>query len=72
MLHKEDLAQGIAGLGLRVFPYTAEHAFGVFDLPLHHPDAFERQIITQALAEDSPLVTPDRTFRLCKNLKTPQ
>jgi PIN domain nuclease of toxin-antitoxin system len=70
VLHKEDFAQGIADLGLRVLPYTAEHALGLFDLPLHHADPFDRQIIAQALAEDIPLVTPDRTFSLYKGLKT--
>ncbi len=69
VFHKEDLAQGIADLGLRVLPYSAEHAFGLLDLPFHHADPFDRQIIAQALAEDIPLVTPDRALGLYKGLK---
>src|SRR2546421_12415845 len=36
---------GIADLRLRVLPYTADHALHLFDLPLHHSDPFDRQII---------------------------
>ena len=66
---KEDLAQGVAELQLRVLPYTATHAYGLFDLPLHHGDPFDRQIIAQALAEDIPVVTSDRVFRLYEGLR---
>jgi len=66
---KEDLVQGVAELRLRVLPCTAKHAYGLFDLPLHHADPFDRQIIAQALAEDIPVVTSDRSFCLYKGLK---
>ena len=66
---KEDLAQGIADLQIRALPYTATHAYGLFDLPPHHADPFDRQIIAQAMVEDIPVVSPDRTFRLYKGLK---
>jgi PIN domain nuclease of toxin-antitoxin system len=69
MFHKEDVAQGIADLRLRILPYTADHAYNLFDLPLHHADPFDRQIIAQALAENLPVVTPDGTFSLYKGLK---
>jgi hypothetical protein len=49
---------------LRILPYTAQHAFRLFDLPNHHADPFDRQIIGQALAEDLAIVTPDNVFRL--------
>jgi len=65
-----DVAAGIADLQLRVLPYTAGHAMRLFDLPLHHPDPFDRQVIAQALAENIAVVTPDREFRLYKGLKT--
>jgi PIN domain nuclease of toxin-antitoxin system len=55
---KEDALAGIADLQLRVLPYTADHAYHLFGLPLHHPDPFDRQIIAQALAENTPVVTP--------------
>ena len=53
-----------------MLPYTEDHALRLFDLPLHHPDPFDRQIIAQALAENIAVVTPDREFRLYKGLKT--
>ena len=66
---QDDINSGIAALRLRVLPYTAEHAFRLFDLPLHHGDPFDRQIIAQALAENLPVVTSDETFRIYKGLK---
>lgn len=65
----EDAWRGLDALGLRVLPYTAEHARALFSLPLHHRDPFDRQIIAQAIAEGLPVVTPDRTFRLYRGLK---
>jgi PIN domain nuclease of toxin-antitoxin system len=66
---QDDINSGIAALRLRVLPYTAEHAFRLFDLPPHHGDPFDRQIIAQALAEGIPIVTSDESFRLYKGLK---
>jgi PIN domain nuclease of toxin-antitoxin system len=68
-LGQDDLYAAITALQLRVLPYTAEHAFRLFDLPLHHGDPFDRQIIAQALAESIPVVTSDETFRLYRGLK---
>jgi PIN domain nuclease of toxin-antitoxin system len=66
---KDDLRAGVADLRLRVLPYTAEHAFRLFDLPLHHADPFDRQIIAQGICEAIPVVTCDDKFRLYKELK---
>ena len=63
-----DAMSAIADLRLRVLPYAAEHAFRLFDLPAHHADPFDRQIIAQALIEDVPVVTPDDAFRLYEGL----
>jgi PIN domain nuclease of toxin-antitoxin system len=60
--------QAVQDLGIRNLPYTAEHAFQFFDLPLHHADPFDRQIIAQALVEDVPIITSDETFRLYKGV----
>ena len=60
---------GVADLRLRVLPYAAEHAFRLFDLPTHHADPFDRQIIAQALMENIPVVTPDEAFNLYEGLK---
>ena len=60
---------GVADLRLRVLPYASEHAFRLFDLPTHHPDPFDRQIIAQALVENVAVVTPDESFTLYDGLK---
>lgn len=66
---KEDLAQGVADLQLSILPYTEKRGYGLFDLPMHHADPFDRQIIAQALAEDIPVVTSDRSFSLYTDLR---
>ena len=58
----EMARQGVADMLLHILPFTAEHAFQMFALPVHHRDPFDRQIIAQALWEDVPVVTPDRQF----------
>jgi len=65
----EVVRRAIESLGIRIVPYTAEHAFHLFELPLHHRDPFDRQIIAQALVEKIPVVTPDRTFGRYEGLK---
>jgi PIN domain nuclease of toxin-antitoxin system len=66
---REDVLQGLADLHVRVLPYNADHAYALFDLPLHHTDPFDRQIIAQAIAEEIPVITSDHVFRQYKNLK---
>jgi len=61
--------QALEDLDIRVLPYTAEHAFRLFSLPLHHSDPFDRQIIAQALSEKIPVVSPDQKFGLYEGLK---
>jgi PIN domain nuclease of toxin-antitoxin system len=68
-LSREEALAGIADLQLRVLPYTADHAYHLFGLPLHHRDPFDRQIIAQALAEKVSVVTPDEHFKLYKGVK---
>ena len=66
---KADAMAALADLRLRVLSYTAEHAFRLFDLPTHHADPFDRQIISQALVENVAVVTPDEAFSRYKGLK---
>ena len=66
---KADAMAGVADLRLRVLPYAAEHAFRLFEMPAHHADPFDRQIIAQALVENIPVVTPDEAFNLYEGLK---
>ena len=66
---KVEAMTGVADLRLRVLPYASKHAFHLFDLPTHHPDPFDRQIIAQALVENVAVVTPDESFTLYDGLK---
>jgi PIN domain nuclease of toxin-antitoxin system len=65
----EVVRKAIEALSIRIVPYTAEHAFRLFELPLHHRDPFDRQIIAQALSEDIPIVTSDKQFSAYKEVK---
>jgi PIN domain nuclease of toxin-antitoxin system len=65
----EIARQAIQDMYIRVLPFTADHAFRLFELPAHHRDPFDRQIIAQALSEDIPIVTSDEKFHLYKGLK---
>src|SRR5437868_428096 len=66
---KDEVLTGIADLRLRVLPYTANHALHLFDLPAHHGDPFDRQIIAQALCEKIAVLTSDQKFSLYKGLR---
>ena len=59
-----DLQHALDDLKIRVLPFTADHAFRLFVLPLHHRDPFDRQIIAQSLQEKIPLMSSDRKFSL--------
>jgi PIN domain nuclease of toxin-antitoxin system len=61
--------QALQDLDIRILPYTGEHALRLFELPLHHGDPFDSQIIAQALFEKTAVVTPDEKFRLYSGLK---
>ena len=61
--------QALRDLDIRILPYTAEHAFHLFTLALHHRDPFDRQIIAQALAERIPVVTSEDKFALYEGLR---
>jgi PIN domain nuclease of toxin-antitoxin system len=65
--HLETL---VLDLNLTVLPISAEHSLGVFGLPLHHHDPFDRALISIALAESVPLVAHDREFKKYKGLRT--
>ena len=64
-----DTHRALEDLDLRILPHTAHHAFYLFDLPPHHADPFDRQIIAQAVCEKIPVVTCDEKFSLYKDLK---
>lgn len=64
-----NLREALEDLDIRILPYRADHAFLLFELPVHHKDPFDRQIIAQALSEQIPVITPDEKFGLYKGLK---
>jgi PIN domain nuclease of toxin-antitoxin system len=41
----------------------------MFEVPAHHGDPFDRQIIAQALSEKIPIMTSDEKFSLYKGLR---
>src|ERR1700690_1075016 len=65
----EIVRQAMQAMMVRTLPFTAEHAYRLFELPLHHRDPFDRQIIAQALSEKIPVGTPDEKFRLYSGIK---
>ncbi len=62
------LRNAMDDLGIRILPYTADHAFRMFGLSRHHNDPFDRQIIAQALCERISVVTPDEKFGLYEGI----
>lgn len=57
------LRKATEDLGIRILPYTADHAFRMFGLACRHNHPFDRQVIAQALREDIAVVTPEDQFR---------
>ena len=52
----------LEGLAAHLLAVKPEHSFGLFNLPLHHGDPFDRMLIAQARAEGLTIVTHDRAF----------
>ena len=46
-------------LKAQMLEVSGTHSLGLFDLPLHHKDPFDRLLVAQARAEDMILVTLD-------------
>src|SRR3954451_10892378 len=65
----EIVRQAMRDMLVRVLPFTADHAYRLFELPLHHRDPFDRQIVAQALCEGIALVTPDERLKRYEGLK---
>ena len=47
-------------------PVQISHALGVYGLPSHHADPFDRLLIAQCLMESMPLVTKDEQIKKYK------
>lgn len=68
-LDEQAARAGLDDLQLTVLSFKAGHALRMFHLPGHHSDPFDRQIIAQALEEETPIVTCDEKFRLYRGIK---
>lgn len=68
-LSEKLIRQAAQDLRLTIIPFTPQHAYRLYALPLHHRDPFDRMMIATALVENIPLVGGDREFRKYKGLK---
>ncbi len=64
-----EARQAARDLLLTIIPFTPQHAYKLFGLPLHHRDPFDRMLIATALVEDIPVVGADRIFKRYRGLK---
>ena len=56
---EEFLSEQLAANRFTLLNISAEHAFRVARLPLHHRDPFDRMLVAQSLVENLPLVSSD-------------
>ncbi len=56
------LANALAHTGFELLSISLEHVTGVEQLPRHHKDPFDRLLISQAMAENIPIVSGDAAF----------
>ena len=59
---KDTVEQIVTRYGFLPVPATVRHGDLLRDLPLHHPDPFDRLLIVQALDEGLTILTSDRAF----------
>lgn len=59
-----DFYEVVKQQGFEIIPITADHAYAVGDLPMHHRDPFDRMLIAQAKSEGYTIVTHDAAFKL--------
>lgn len=53
------VAEQLSRNALEVLPIHLRHALGVYNLPDHHRDPFDRLLVAQAVAEDLAILTAD-------------
>jgi PIN domain nuclease of toxin-antitoxin system len=62
-LRLDDTVEALAGrYGFNMLSITVRHGDLLRQLPLHHPDPFDRLLIAQALDEGLTILTSDRAF----------
>jgi PIN domain nuclease of toxin-antitoxin system len=55
----DDLPDRISDEGFAWLPISAEHAWHVRGLPMHHRDPFDRLLVAQALVEGLTVISRD-------------
>ena len=58
-----DLPERVEDFGFELLAVTADHAWRVRSLPLHHGDPFDRILVAQAQLEQLTIVTSDTAFK---------
>lgn len=58
----EDLEEVMVEERIDLLTVTHRHLHVLSDLPQHHRDPFDRLLISQSLAERTPIITDDRAF----------
>lgn len=56
------MTQQLTHNDIELLPITVAPLLVVSTLPLHHRDPFDRLLIAQAMVEQLPIVSADRTF----------
>ena len=56
---EQFFAKGIEGNDFSILPVEIRHAAVLTSLPMHHKDPFDRMLISQAIAEQIPVVSAD-------------
>jgi PIN domain nuclease of toxin-antitoxin system len=69
VMSDNEVRQATRDLRLTLMPFTAEHAYTLFHLPMHHRDPFDRMLIATALTEKIPIISGDRNFKKYRGLK---
>lgn len=59
-----DPIKAIKDIGFEEISFTASDAVFLKDLPFHHKDPFDRMLITQAISNNTPIMSYDEKFKL--------
>ena len=60
---KAYISSRMANLNILPLAIKHHHTFGVYNLPLHHRDPFDRILIAQAMAEALQIMSTDSQFQ---------
>jgi PIN domain nuclease of toxin-antitoxin system len=60
--YDDFMKRGIEGNDFEILPIETRHTSLLTTMPMHHKDPFDRLIISQALAEQIPVVGVDTAF----------